>query len=103
VSSGARVLWIGMPPMADPGLNAKMETLNAIDRTEAAQHKGVTYFASWPVLSTAQGAYAPYLPDASGNEIQVRDPDGTHIAQPGAQRLSQAAIAFMGQQWGLVL
>ena len=102
-ASGARVLWVGMPPMADPALNAKMEDLNDIDQSQAARHRGVTYFASWPVLSNPQGHYAAFLPDASGNEVQVRDPDGTHIAAPGAQRLSQAAIAFMGHEWGLVL
>ena len=57
VDSGARVLWIGMPPMADPGLNAQMENLNDIDQSQAASHRGVTYFASWPVLSNAQGHY----------------------------------------------
>ncbi len=102
-STGARVLWVGMPPMADPVLNAKMENLNAIDQSEAAQHTGVTYFASWSVLANAQGNYTAFLPDASGNEVQVRDPDGTHIAVPGAQRLSQAAIGFMSHEWGLAL
>ena len=103
VGSGARVLWVGMPPMADPVLNAKMETLNEIDQSQAALHHGVTYFASWPVLSDPQGHFAAFLPDASGNEVQIRDPDGTHLAEPGAQRLSQAAIAFMDHEWGLVL
>jgi uncharacterized protein len=101
--SGARVLWVGMPPMADPVLNAKMETLNGIAQSQAALHPGVTYFASWPVLSDPQGRFAAFLPNASGNEVQIRDPDGTHIAGPGAQRLSQAALAFMGHEWGLVL
>jgi hypothetical protein len=101
--AGARVLWVGMPPMADPGLNAKMETLNAIAQNQAAVHPGVTYFASWPVLSNPQGQFSAFLPDASGNEVQVRDPDGIHITAAGAQRLSQAAIAFMGHEWGLVL
>ncbi len=103
VGSGARVLWVGMPPMADPVLNAKMQVLNGIAQSQAALHPGVTYFASWPVLSDPQGHFASFLPDASGNEVQIRDPDGTHLAGPGAQRLSQAAIAFMGHEWGLVL
>ncbi len=103
LSNGARVLWVGMPPMADPVLNAKMENLNSIYQSQAALHHGVTYFASWPVLSDPQGHYVAFLPDASGNEVQIRDPDGTHIAQPGAQRLSQAAITFMDHEWGLVL
>ncbi len=102
-ASGARVMWIGMPPMADPSLNAKMENLNGIDSGQAAAHPGVTFFASWSVLSNPQGHYSAFLPDTSGNEVQVRAPDGTHIAVPGAQRLSQAAIAFMGHEWGLVL
>ena len=102
-SSGARVLWVGMPPMADPALNAKMQNINTVDQSEAAQYTGVTYFASWPVLSNPQGGYTAFLPDASGNEVPVRDPDGTHLAGPGAQRLSHAAIAFMGHEWGLVL
>ena len=103
VASGARVLWVGMPPMAAPGLNAQMENLNVIDQSQAASHRGVTYFASWPVLSNAQGQYSAFLPNASGAEVQVRALDGTHLAPPGAQRLSQATIAFMGHEWGLVL
>jgi uncharacterized protein len=102
-NTGARVLWVGMPHMADPVFNAKMQTLNSIDQSQAALVRGVTYFASWPVLSDPQGHFAAYLPDGAGNEVQIRDPDGTHIAEPGAQRLSQAAIAFMGHEWGLVL
>jgi len=101
--SGARVLWVGLPPMADPVLNAKMQVLNGLAESQAALHRGVSYFASWPVLSDARGNFATFLPNSSGAEVQVREPDGTHIAAPGAQRLSQAAIAFMGHQWGLVL
>jgi hypothetical protein len=102
-ASGARVLWIGMPPMADPVLNAKMQDLNGIGEAQAALHRGVTYFASWPVLSDPQGHFATFLPNASGSEVQMREPDGTHIAAAGAQRLSQAAIAFMDHEWGLAL
>ena len=102
-ASGARVLWIGMPPMADPVLNAQMETPERHRPEPGGAAPGVTYFASWPVLSDAQGHYAAFLPNASGSEVQVRDLDGTHIAEAGAQRLSQAAIVFMGHEWGLVL
>jgi uncharacterized protein len=102
-ATGAHVLWVGMPPMADPGLDAKMQALNDIDETQAYLHRGVTFFASWPVLSDPQGNYTAFLPDASGNEVEVREPDGTHISAAGAQRLSQAAIAAMDHAWGLHL
>jgi lysophospholipase L1-like esterase len=101
--AGARVLWVGMPPMADPVLNGKMQVLNGIFQTEAASHTGVTYFASWPLMSDGQAHYATFLPDASGNEVQVREPDGTHISVPGAERLSRAVMTVMARSWDVSL
>ena len=104
VASGARVLWVGMPPMADPGAQRP--------DGEPQRHRPEPGGAApWcDVLRVVAGALQPpgsataaFLPNASGSEVQVRDPDGTHLAGPGAQRLSQAAIAFMGHEWGLVL
>ena len=102
-SSGARVMWIGMPPMADPVLNAKMASLDQIYASEAASHPGVTYLSSWPVFSDPQGSYAQYLPDSSGAEVDVREPDGTHVSPGGAERLSRASIAAIDQSWGIAL
>jgi hypothetical protein len=102
-SAHARVLWVGMPPMADATLNGKMQVLNAIYQSEASAHPGVTYFPSWSVLSGGQGGFAAFLPDASGNEVAVREPDGTHISAAGAERLARAAIADLDHAWGLSL
>lgn len=102
-ASGARVLWVGMPPMADPTLNAKMQVLDGIYQSQSGAHPGVTYVSSWPVLSDPQGAYAQFLPDASGNQVDVREPDGTHVSPGGAERLSEAVIDAMDRTWGLTL
>ena len=64
--AGARVLWIGMPPMADPTLNGKMENLNSIDQSQATAHTGVTYFALWSVLANAQGLVHRLPPRCNG-------------------------------------
>jgi uncharacterized protein len=102
-ATGARGLWIGLPPMADPNLNAEMRSLNGIFEAQAAQHPGIDFFPSWPVLSTPQGAFATYLPDSSGAEVDVRTPDGTHLAPGGAERLATAVITDMNARWGLHL
>jgi lysophospholipase L1-like esterase len=102
-SSGARVLWVGMPPMADPLLNLKMVLLDRIYQAEARKVPGASYLSSWPVLSEPNGDFASYLPDPSGNEVQVREPDGTHMSPSGAERLSRAVFADMDQLWGLRL
>ncbi|HZU81070.1 MAG TPA: DUF459 domain-containing protein [Acidimicrobiales bacterium] len=101
--AGARVLWVGMPPMADPGLDAKMRALDSVYAAQTLLHPGVTYLSSWPVLADGSGNYAEFLPDASGSEVAVREPDGTHVSWPGAERLSQAVIGAMDRIWGLTL
>ena len=99
---GAHVLLVGMPVMADPGLSAAMQVLNQ-EFALAARPPGVTYFPSWPVLSDPSGAFQTYLPDASGNEVQVREPDGTHITPAGADRLAHAIVGELDRALGLHL
>ena len=102
-AAGARVMWVGMPPMADPGRNAAMARVDDLYQQQAAVHPGVTYLSSWTVLGDAQGNFAEYLPAASGAPVDVREPDGTHISPAGAERLSQSVITAMDHAWGLTL
>jgi lysophospholipase L1-like esterase len=99
---GTRVILVGMPPMADPGLGAAMQVLNQAFAL-SARVPGVTYFASWPVMSDPSGAFQTYLPDGSGNEVQVREPDGTHITPAGADRLARAIVGELDRALGLHL
>jgi uncharacterized protein len=97
--AGAHVLWVGMPIMADPRFSATMETLNSVFEQQAADHAGVTYFSSWSVFTDASGGYAAELPDSSGQEVLVRDPDGVHLAYGGMTRLATAIISPMESAW----
>jgi hypothetical protein len=86
-SRGARVIWVGMPPMQDPTLSAAMQRIDEIVRRAAPKHRGVEFLSSWTVLGTPTGQFTPYLVEA-GQEVNVREPDGTHITPGGAQVLS---------------
>jgi len=93
-SRHASVIWVGMPPMQDPALSAKMTTLNAIYQAEAAKVPGVTFLSSSTVLGTPTGQFTAYL-TYKGQNVDVREPDGTHIAPGGAEVLSQAVLSTM--------
>jgi hypothetical protein len=93
-SRGAHVLWVGMPPMQNPGLSTDMATLDALDRAQAQNAPGVTFLSSWTLIGTPAGTYTPYL-QSNGQNVNVREPDGTHIAPGGAEILSQAVIATL--------
>ena len=46
-SGGATVIWVGMPPMQNPGLNAQMSDVNAVVQQQAAKaHPPVTYLST---------------------------------------------------------
>jgi hypothetical protein len=51
----------------------------------------------------SSGKYSAYLPDASGGEQQIREPDGIHLARGGSDRLADLAITVMQSQFGVRL
>jgi hypothetical protein len=91
-SQGAKVIWVGMPPMQDPGLSAAMAHIDGLVQQAAQHNPNVDYVPSATVIGTPAGQYAPYLV-VNGQEVNVREPDGTHIAPGGAQLLAQAVEA----------
>jgi hypothetical protein len=90
-SGGAKVVWVGMPPMQDPGRSAAMAHLNAIDQAQAqAQKPPVLFVPSWTVLGTPTGGYTPFITNGAGQAVNVRTTDGTHLTPDGSEILSQA-------------
>ena len=92
-SGGAQVIWVGMPPMENPGLSAQMTDLDGIDQTEAAAQKPpVVYISTDKSLGTAQGGYTAFITNAAGQVVNVRTPDGTHLTPGGGQVVAQQVI-----------
>jgi hypothetical protein len=93
-SGGAAVVWVGMPPMQNPGLSAQMADLNAIDQHQAAIAKPpVTFVSSYKSLGTATGGYTAFVTNAAGQIVNTRTPDGIHLTPGGSQVVAQQVIA----------
>jgi lysophospholipase L1-like esterase len=93
-SGGATVVWVGMPPMQAPGLNAQMSDLDAVVQQQAAKaNPPVTYLSTDRSLGTAQGGYTAFVTNGAGQVVNVRTPDGTHLTPGGGQVVSQQVIA----------
>ena len=93
-SGGATVVWVGMPPMQAPGLNAQMSDLNAVVQQQAAKaNPPVTYLSTDRSLGTAQGGYTAFVTNGAGQVVNVRTPDGTHLTPGGGQVVAQQVIA----------
>jgi len=95
-SQGATVIWVGMPPMQNPALSAKMSDIDAVDQQQAAQRQPpVDFISSWTLLGTAQGGYTPFITNGSGQVVNVRTPDGIHLTPAGGEVLSQAVVNYL--------
>ena len=92
-SGGAAVIWVGMPPMQNPGLNAQMSDVNAVVQQQSAMARPpVTYLSTDRSLGTAQGGYTAFVTNSAGQVVNVRTPDGTHMTPGGGQVAAQQVI-----------
>ncbi len=101
-SAGARVAWIGMPPMANPMLDGAMQRQNAIYERESASFSATLYVSSTSVFNAA-GVYGTDGDDLSGRQVALRTPDGVHLTPAGAAVLARTVIDAFTQHWHLSL
>jgi len=95
-SDGATVIWVGMPPMQNPQLSAKMSDIDAVDQQQAALTKPpVHYLSTWTLLGTAQGTYTPFITNGAGQVVNVRTPDGIHLTPAGGEVISQTVLNYL--------
>ena len=93
-STGAAVVWVGMPPMQNPGLSAQMADLNTLVKQQAAAAKPpVTFIDTTKSLGTPTGGYTAFTTNAAGQIVNTRTPDGTHLTPGGGQVVAQQVIA----------
>jgi hypothetical protein len=93
-SGGATVVWVGMPPMQNPGLNGQMMDIDVVDAHQATLATPTAHFVStWKSLGTAQGAYTAFVTNAAGQIVNTRSPDGIHLTPGGSQVVAQQVIA----------
>ena len=66
-SGGAAVMWVGMPPMQNPGLSAQMSDVNAVAQHQAAlAHPPVTFSARTSRWARRRGGTPPSSPTPPG-------------------------------------
>lgn len=98
-STGVRVVWVGMPPMANAELNAAVESENLIYEQETAMFPGTLWVSSTGVLGDAAGGYESTGADASGAPVSWRTEDGVHLTPAGSALLAATVIDAIDRRW----
>ena len=98
---GRDLYWMGMPIVSSDTFRPRVELLNEIYRTEAADVPGATFFDSWPIFTGPDGGYAEYLPNAEGDVVDMRLNDGVHLTTAGGILLADAVWDRIASDWEL--
>ena len=98
---GRRAYWAGNPIMRDPGYRERISMMDHIYEAEAKKHPGVFYISTWALFANEKGSYAEYLPDANGDPVLMRAPDGIHLTRAGGDRMAQATLDVIEKDWGI--
>jgi len=91
-ADGGGVLWISQPVMRKERFDADMRQIDRIYAEEVAKVPRARHLDSRPLLADDEGAYATHLVDAAGDRQRVRQDDGIHITEAGAERLAPAVV-----------
>ncbi|MBN8528884.1 MAG: DUF459 domain-containing protein [Caulobacterales bacterium] len=94
------VYWVGLPRMKRESFDDKMGVINAVV-AERMRALGVPYLETTGITADADGAYAPYLPDASGRKVLMRANDGIHMSMAGYLRIGKPVAERLRRDAGI--
>ena len=89
---GSEVYWLELPIMRDAEQNADVQDVNALAKAEAGKRDNVTFFETNKLLTRKPDTFTVYLISRMGKPIKVREPDGIHLARPGADIVAEAFV-----------
>jgi peptidoglycan/LPS O-acetylase OafA/YrhL len=102
---GRAVMWLLAPPARTNGYYGPVEgrigTANAIYERLAQCTPGVGLL-DWRVIAAPDGSFTWTLPDAAGNEVQVRHSDGLHFSPEGQAVLADFTRDVLRSHWQTV-
>ena len=90
-ASGAKVYWVSIPPMADPGYDEAMRFISHLQK-ERVEARGAAYVDVRPVLLTPDGQYKDSGPDENGDVRKLRGRDGISFFKLGNNVMGQEVL-----------
>lgn len=94
---GARVLWLGLPPMRDPALSRRAQHLNRLFARCAREVPGVEFLEIGMLFASADGSYSTYL-GGGGGLARMRMEDGVHYSPAGARVLARWIVDWVRER-----
>lgn len=92
-----KVVWVGLPAMREGRVQQGAVVQNQIFYSRAKAW-GTDYLATEPLIGALSEPFQKFMPDASGQPVNLRAADGIHFAPAGLHRIKQALLNHIEQE-----
>ena len=94
--SGARIVWVGPPPMRDPEYDAAVAAISLLQR-ERVEARGLTFIDMRDALSGPGGGFTDVGEDDTGTVTKLRGRDGISFFKAGNNLMGQIVLTALEQ------
>jgi hypothetical protein len=94
-SRGARVVWMGLPPMRSPAYNQRIAVINRIVYTVVSRDPQATWWNSGSFVGDEAGGFREFVTLGDGRTLRLRADDGVHLSDEGAGLISSALMRWL--------
>ncbi len=98
---GVPLYWVGLPVMRDPEDHRAAEQVNTAVERAAAGRDWVTFVDIWRTFQGPDGRFSLYLPDETGEPVELRGADGVHLSRRGTNQVAARLYAAFDAIWDL--
>lgn len=92
---GARVVWVGLPPMKSSQYDARIAEINRIAYSVVSQNPQATWWNPDSLVGDESGNFREFVTTPDGKTTRLRQPDGIHLSDEGAALLAPALMNWL--------
>jgi hypothetical protein len=96
-SDGAKVVWIGLPPMKSGAYDERIALVNRIDYAVVKASPQAIWFSSAGLVGDANGRFQDFG-QVHGSTARLRQADGIHLSDDGAVLLTSKLLPWLAKQ-----
>ena len=94
-AGGARVVWVGLPPMRAPSYDEKIAAINHIAYSVVSQQPQATFWNPVALIGDDQGRFREFTTLPNGQTMRMRATDGIHLSDEGAGLLTNVLLKWL--------
>jgi len=98
-AAGTIVYWVEQPVARSPVYTSQMSVIDSVEREVCSEMTMVQCIDSSSAV-TKHGAYLETVPGPDHKPIALRQDDGIHLTDAGADRVAQRVLSVLRSDWG---